>query len=83
MVRELDWNEITIPLEEIDEDGIGEEERIVGQERGMRALRLGLSIDKPGYNIYVSGEGSSARHFGVMMAIREFEDDTRNLKDAV
>ena len=83
MVRELDWNEITIPLEEIDEDGIGKEERIVGQERGMRALRLGLSIDKPGYNIYVSGEGSSARHFGVMMAIREFEDDTRNLKDAV
>ena len=83
MVRELKWEDVILPPLKIDESGIGEEDRIVGQERAMRALSLGLSIDKSGYNIFVSGEDSSARHHSVMMAIKEVENDKSQLFDAL
>ena len=31
------------------------DEVIVGQDRAVRALDLGLTIPQPGYNIYISG----------------------------
>jgi type IV secretory pathway VirB4 component len=30
-------------------------QEIIGQERALDAIRLGLEIDSPGYNIFVSG----------------------------
>ncbi|RKX69461.1 ATP-dependent protease [candidate division WOR-3 bacterium] len=35
--------------------------KIVGQDRAVQALRLGLDIDAPGYNIYVSGPVGTGR----------------------
>ncbi|MCH7494337.1 AAA family ATPase, partial [bacterium] len=36
-------------------------DRIVGQERAIEAIRFGLSMDSPGYNIYVSGAPGMGR----------------------
>ena len=35
--------------------------RIIGQERAMSLLSLGLSIDRVGYNIFLSGDDGSGR----------------------
>ena len=36
-------------------------ERIIGQDRALRALKFGLNIPKPGFNIYVSGLAGTGR----------------------
>ncbi len=43
-------------------------EEIIGQERGVRAIRFGLDIQSPGYNVFVAGlsgtgKGSIVRRF--------------------
>ncbi len=36
-------------------DELKSTERIIGQERALKAIKLGLEIKSPGYNIYVAG----------------------------
>jgi hypothetical protein len=31
-------------------------EQIIGQDRGVAAFRFGMSMDKPGYNVFVTGK---------------------------
>ena len=42
-------------------DQIQELEKIIGQERAIRAIEFGLNIESPGYNIYVTGISDSGR----------------------
>lgn len=37
------------------------DEVIIGQERAVRALDLGLAIEKPGYNVYIAGPVGTGR----------------------
>lgn len=65
MKRNLDYNEV--PPEKlrvrIDPDSLGFEDTkscdytsvIIGQDRAVRALKIGLEIESPGYNIYAAG----------------------------
>ena len=57
--------------------------RIVGQPRAMRSLQLGLSLEKSGYNIFVSGDSGSGRHEAVRYSIEQVRSDVSNLKDIV
>ncbi len=36
-------------------------EKIIGQDRALSALKFGLNIPKPGFNIYVSGPAGTGR----------------------
>jgi hypothetical protein len=36
-------------------------EGIIGQDRAVRALKLGLTIESPGYNVYVAGRTGTGR----------------------
>ncbi|WP_292522020.1 Lon protease family protein [Methanoculleus sp.] len=45
-------------------------EEIIGQERALRALRFGLEIREPGFNVYTAG----AQGTGRMTAVRSFLD---------
>jgi lon-related putative ATP-dependent protease len=36
-------------------------DNIIGQERALSALKFGLNIQKPGFNIYVSGPGGTGK----------------------
>ena len=36
-------------------------EGIIGQDRALSALRFGLNIPKPGFNIFVSGAAGTGR----------------------
>lgn len=44
---------------------------ILGQERALRALTLGLEMDYPGYNIFVSGETGTGRRTTVQLMLQE------------
>lgn len=46
-------------------------QEIIGQERGVEAIRFGLGMDKPGYNIFVSGQPGSGRLNIVKKLLRE------------
>lgn len=51
-------------------------EEIIGQERALRALRFGLEIREPGFNVYTSG----AQGTGRMTAVRSFLDELAKAK---
>ena len=51
-------------------------EEIIGQERAVRALRFGLDIQSPGYNVFVAGlsgtgKGSIVRRFLTQLSADE------------
>ncbi|MGN1163208.1 MAG: AAA family ATPase, partial [Candidatus Ornithospirochaeta sp.] len=54
---------------------------IVGQEKALGLLRLGLSMSRPGYNIFVSGDDGSGRLTAIRKEIAQIEGDTSLLRD--
>jgi len=57
------------------------EREIIGQERALRALRVGLEIHHPGYNIFVTGLSGTGRTTTIKKMLREFEDRRVELRD--
>ncbi|MFH0779133.1 MAG: Lon-like protease helical domain-containing protein, partial [Candidatus Eisenbacteria bacterium] len=48
-------------------------QKIIGQERALRAVRLGLDIEGPGYNIYVAGFVGTGRNTTIKRLLEELE----------
>lgn len=44
---------------------------VIGQERALKSLRLGLGINKPGFNIFVSGFPGTGRHTAVDFLLKQ------------
>ncbi|MBL4902586.1 MAG: AAA family ATPase [Desulfocapsa sp.] len=60
-IDELRWrlDLSTLPFDTTDD--IEPLEEIIGQDRGIEAFRFGMDIDKPGYNVLVTGQPRSGR----------------------
>jgi len=58
---ELRWrlDPSTLPFDTTDD--IEPLDEIIGQDRGMEAFHFGMDIDKPGYNVLVTGQPRSGR----------------------
>lgn len=82
MVKEIRREDLQLEFEDLDYKSIDEPDEIVGQERALEALRLGFTIDRKGYNIYVSGDEATARMSAVRREIAKIEGDTKSLFDA-
>ena len=54
---------------------------IIGQERALRALRVGLEMSHFGYNIFVTGLPGTGRTTTIKRLLREFEHRKTDLKD--
>src|SRR5712671_3398591 len=54
---------------------------IIGQERALRALRLGLEIKHPGYNVFVTGFSGTGRMTTIRRLLAEFEQKKVQLSD--
>ena len=54
---------------------------IIGQERALRALRVGLSMSHFGYNIFVTGLSGTGRTTTIKRLLREFESQHGELRD--
>ncbi|MGF7058070.1 Lon protease family protein [Brassicibacter mesophilus] len=55
-------------------DEISPCKEIIGQERGMKALKFGLSIKKKGYNVFVSGLTGTGRNSYAYSLAKELSD---------
>src|SRR3970282_1109759 len=54
---------------------------IIGQERALRALRVGLEMSHFGYNIFVTGLPGTGRTTTIKRLLQEFAQQKVNLKD--
>lgn len=57
------------------------EREIIGQDRALRALRVGLEIQHSGYNIFVTGLSGTGRTTTIKKMLREFEHKRVELRD--
>lgn len=54
---------------------------IIGQERAINAIKLGLEVSTPGYNIYVSGLTGTGRSTTITRLLRSMELKKKDLED--
>lgn len=54
---------------------------IIGQDRAIDALKIGLRLDSPGYNIFISGPSGSGKMTTTRHILAEFKQPRRPLKD--
>jgi ATP-dependent Lon protease len=54
---------------------------IIGQERALRALRVGLAMKHFGYNIFVTGLSGTGRTTTIKRLLHEFETEHGELRD--
>jgi ATP-dependent Lon protease len=50
-------------------------EEIVGQKRGVEALKFGIGMDRPGYNVFVTGTAGTGRMSTVRKLLKEISKD--------
>ncbi|HZV13289.1 MAG TPA: ATP-binding protein, partial [Candidatus Kapabacteria bacterium] len=56
-------------------------DKIVGQERAMKALELGVSIKSPGYNVFVSGLSGTGRLTTIQHILENIRPKDPELRD--
>jgi predicted ATP-dependent protease len=62
-------------------DDVVPSHEIIGQERALRALRVGLEMDHFGYNIFVTGLTGTGRTTTIKRMLRDFEQRPTELSD--
>lgn len=60
-VEALRWTCDPVALGFVSTADLPADEQVIGQDRAVRALKFGLGIDQPGYNIFVSGPPGTGR----------------------
>lgn len=70
-VEKLRWkiDTDTLPFENTED--IKPLKEIIGQKRGVEAFRFGMGMDKPGYNIFVTGASHTGRSSTVKKLLEE------------
>lgn len=58
-------------------------DKIVGQDRAVRAVRLGLEIPAIGYNMFVTGVSGTGRETTVKRILDSLDLENRNLRDII
>jgi ATP-dependent Lon protease len=56
-------------------------EGIIGQERALRALKLGIDLHSPGYNIYIAGLSGTGKATTVKQMLETLSTDCPPLQD--
>ncbi|MFA7288109.1 MAG: ATP-binding protein [Melioribacteraceae bacterium] len=56
-------------------------EGIVGQERALKALKLGVELKSPGYNIFVTGLSGTGKFTSIKSVLESISPDCSQLKD--
>ncbi|MBN1997243.1 AAA family ATPase [candidate division KSB1 bacterium] len=54
---------------------------ILGQDRAVKALKMGMDMNFPGYNIYVSGSPGTGRNTTVRFLLDKIKDNQKPQKD--
>ena len=72
---ELRWRCLPESLPFESTDGLQSTEGILGQERATTALRTGLRISSPGFNVFVTGAAGTGRTTTVRLLLKEIARD--------
>ena len=56
-------------------------EGIVGQERALKALKLGVDLRSPGYNVFITGLSGTGKATSVKKMLKEISPDCTTLYD--
>jgi lon-related putative ATP-dependent protease len=56
-------------------------EGILGQERALKALKIGVGLHRPGYNIYIAGLSGTGKATTVKKMLEQISSDCPPLKD--
>lgn len=56
-------------------------EGIVGQERAVKALKLGVDMESPGYNIFVTGLSGTGKMYTIKSMLESISPECSSLKD--
>ncbi|WP_313137564.1 Lon-like protease helical domain-containing protein, partial [Clostridioides difficile] len=54
---------------------------ILGQERAVEAMELGLKINNPAYNIYIAGEPGTGKSTYALKVLNEYASKKNTHKD--
>lgn len=86
--RELSLNEILLNIEAPADNGFeakpdDKQWAVVGQDRAVQALEMGISIRAKGYNIYVAGESGTGKHTAIMDILSRHRGKNGSLRDIV
>lgn len=80
-VSKLRWRFDASKLKIKSFDDIKPSKEIIGQERALRALRLGLEMKHFGYNVFVTGFSGTGRTTTIKRLLKEFEETKTELSD--
>lgn len=80
-VSKLRWQLDSSKLKFKSFDDIKPSKEIIGQERALRALRLGLEMKHFGYNVFVAGFSGTGRTTTIKRLLKEFAGKKTNLYD--
>lgn len=74
-VEKLRWrmDSATLPFETTED--LQPLNEIIGQERGVEAFRFGMGMEKPGYNIFVTGSSGTGRSSTVRKLLQEMSKE--------
>jgi len=80
-VENLRWrlDPSALPFKKTDE--IKPLHEIIGQKRAVEAFQFGMSIDQPGYNVFVTGPEGSGRLSTVTKLLEQISKEKGNLPD--
>ena len=56
-------------------------ENILGQENARKAMKLGLQIENPAYNIYLAGASGTGKTTYTLDTLKEYSELKRQHKD--
>ena len=81
MLVEIKKQDIELSFNKYNFSSVKSGEKIIGQDKALGLLKLGLSIERPGYNIFLSGDEGSGRLTALKEEIAKIENDVSTLKD--
>src|SRR5512143_1242951 len=58
-------------LQRLSRDGEDAADRLLGQSRALDAIRLGIGVDAPGYNVFVTGLRTRAERDSILRLLQE------------
>ena len=80
-LNELRWNCDPDSLGIRTTDDVRPTKEIIGQERALKALRLGLEMKHPGYNVFVTGFSGTGRMTTIKRMLSELQERSSTLFD--
>lgn len=81
MLKEIKGQQLLLEYSDYGFDSVNGESLIIGQDKALGLIRLGLSVNRPGYNIFISGDDGTGRLTAIKQEIQKIESDTSSLKD--